>query len=195
MKIFIKKSVNLFQDNTVKNAKNNMNPQLENIINNLSETYNGMPWHGNSLKELLREIDVKMAFYRPFEKKHNIAELVAHILIWRQYALEILLENYNAHIDIGSLADFPTLDESEKIWRELLTQLDKNQVVLLENLKAFSASKLEDEIPEKPFTFRYLFEGIVYHDVYHGGQIGLIKAAYLSNYVLNEDVSKKVSFI
>ena len=172
-----------------------MNTQLENIVNNLSETYNGMPWHGNSLKELLRDVDTTTAFYRPFEKKHNIAELVAHILIWRQYALEILNENYNFNIDIGSMADFPEVVESEKIWRELLIQLDENQMVLLEKLAQFSPLKLEEEIPKKPFTFRYLFEGIVYHDVYHGGQIGLIKAAYLSNLNSTEIVTKNVSFI
>jgi hypothetical protein len=110
-----------------------MNPQLENIINNLSETYDGMPWHGNSLKELLLDVDKTIAFYRPFEKKHNIAELVAHILIWRQYVLEILNENYGFKMDIGSLGDFPEVTESEKVWCELLTQLDENQVLLLEN--------------------------------------------------------------
>lgn len=172
-----------------------MNTQLENIINNLSETYNGMPWHGNSLKELLLDVDTATAFYRPFEKKHNIAELVAHILIWRQYALEILNENYNFNIDIGSMADFPEVVESEKVWCELLTQLDENQMVLLEKLAQFSPLKLEEEIPNKPFTFRYLFDGVVYHDVYHGGQIGLLKAAYLSNFNRNEDLVKKVSFI
>jgi DinB superfamily len=172
-----------------------MKIQLENIINNLSETYNGMPWHGNSLKELLKDVDTTMAFYRPFEQKHNIAELVAHILIWRQYALEILSENYDFNIDIGTLGDFPEVMGSEKIWQELLTQLDENQVVLLEKLEQFSALKLDEEIPQKPFAFRYLFEGIVYHDVYHGGQIGLLKAAYLSKLNLNEHVIKKVSFI
>ncbi len=172
-----------------------MNPQLENIINNLSETYEGMPWHGNSLKELLLDVDTTIAFYRPFEKKHNIAELVAHILIWRQYVLEILNENYNFKIDIGSLGDFPEVTESEKVWRELLTQLDENQVLLLEKLAAFSSTKLDEEVPEKSYSFRFLLEGIVFHDVYHGGQIGLIKAAYYSNVNLNEDIVKKVSFI
>jgi DinB superfamily len=172
-----------------------MDTQLENIVNNLSETYNGMPWHGNSLKELLHNVDTEMAFYRPFEKKHNIAELVAHILIWRQYALEILNENYDFSIDIGSLADFPQVMESDKVWRELLTQLDENQAVLLEKLVQFSGSKLNDEIPKKPFTFRYLFEGIVYHDVYHGGQIGLIKAAYFSQKMESENLSKRLTFM
>jgi DinB superfamily len=168
---------------------------MKNIINNLSETYNGMPWHGSSLKELLHDVDTTTAFYRPFEKKHNIAELVAHILIWRQYTLEILSENYDFSIDIGSLADFPMVAESDKVWQELLTQLDENQAILLAQLAQFSESKLDDEILEKAFTFRYLFEGIIYHDVYHGGQIGLIKAAHLSNLKLKADVIKKVSFI
>ncbi len=172
-----------------------MNLHLENIINNLSETYDGMPWHGNSLKELLLDVDTTIAFYRPFEKKHNIAELVAHILIWRQYVIEILNENYGFKMDIGSLGDFPEVTESEKVWRELLTQLDENQVVLLEKLAAFSGLKLEEEVPEKSYSFRFLFEGIAFHDVYHGGQIGLIKAAYYSNINLNDDIVKKVSFI
>lgn len=168
---------------------------LENIINNLTETYNGMPWHGNSLKELLNDVDATTAFYRPIEAKHNIAELVAHVLVWRQYVVEILDENYSFNVDINAVADFPKVYESAKIWRELLTQLDENQAVVLEKLTQFPASKLEDEIPKKPFTFRYLFEGIIYHDVYHGGQIGFIKAAYVSHLDLKEIDTKKISFI
>jgi uncharacterized damage-inducible protein DinB len=172
-----------------------METTMQHLLQNLSETYNGSPWHGNSLKTLLSEMDTKTAFYRPIANKHNIAELVAHILVWRQFAVEILDGNYDFNVDIGALADFPEVVESEKIWLELQTQLDENQAQLLDKLTTFSATKLNDFIPKKPFTFRFLLEGVVYHDVYHGGQIGLIKAAYLSKYELNEDLTKKISFI
>lgn len=168
---------------------------MKNIINNLIETYDGMPWHGNSLKELLRGIDAKMAFHRPFDNGHTIAELVAHILVWRQFVVEILNRNYDFSVDIGSLSDFPTLNESDKVWQELLTQLDENQADICQKLSIFSESKLDDDIPEKPFTFRFLFEGIIFHDVYHGGQIGLLKATYISNSSLDKNIVKKVSFV
>jgi hypothetical protein len=172
-----------------------MTSHLENILNNLAETYEGMPWHGNSLKELLKDVDVKIAFYRPFEGKHNIAELVAHILVWRQFAIEMLNKNYTFKIDIGTLADFPEVVESEKVWRELLLLLDENQVELIEKLTQFNASNLEDDIPQRNFSYRFLFEGVVHHDVYHGGQIGFIKAAYMASLPVNKDIIKKVTFI
>jgi hypothetical protein len=155
-----------------------MQYQLNNIINNLTETFEGTPWHGLSLKIILEDIDVKTAFFRPFAHKHNISELVAHILIWRQFVVEILNKNYDFKLDIGLLEDFPKVAKSEKIWKELLTQLFENQALLLEKLDSFDPEKLDDEIPKKTFTYRYLFEGVVNHDVYHGGQIALLKAAF-----------------
>ncbi len=172
-----------------------MNPQLENIINNLTESYEGMPWHGNSLKELLKETDVKIAFFRPFEGKHNIAELVAHILVWRQFTLEMLNKNFSFKVDIGALSDFPKVTESEKVWRELLMLLDENQAELIAQLTQFNDAKLDDEIPQKNISYRFLFEGIIYHDVYHSGQIGFIKSAFKAAPSINSEVVKKLTFI
>jgi hypothetical protein len=155
-----------------------MQYQLNNIINNLTETFEGTPWHGLSLKVILEEVDVKTAFFRPFPNKHNIAELVAHILIWRQFVMEILDENYDFKLDIGALEDFPKVTEKERVWKELLTQLFENQVLLVKKLSTFNSGKLDDEIPKKNITYRYVFDGIVHHDIYHGGQIALIKAAF-----------------
>jgi hypothetical protein len=172
-----------------------MKQELENIINNLAETYGGMPWHGNSLTELLSDVDVKMAFFRPFVGKHNIAELVAHILVWRQFALEMLDNNYTFKVDIGTLADFPKVTENEKVWRELLLLLDENQLALIEKLSQFNPAKLDMDIPQRNFSYRFLFDGVIHHDVYHGGQIGFIKAAYLASIPIEEDIIKKATFI
>ena len=171
-----------------------MDFQVKQIINNLSETFEGMPWHGNSLKDLLANVDAKMAFYRPFQDKHTIAELLAHILVWRQFVLEILDKNYDFNVDIGSMADFPPVAESDRIWQELLTQLTENQAFIVKKLTSFSDDDLDKMIPKKPFSFRFLFEGIIYHDVYHGGQIGLIKSAYITSQFTNEDIIKKATF-
>ena len=170
-------------------------PYMKNIIDNLIETYGGMPWHGNSLKELLKGVDARMAFYHHFENTHTIAELVAHVLVWRQLVVEILNENYDFSVDIGTSADFPLLNETDKVWQELLTQLAENQEDMIQKLRLFPASKLDDDVPKKPFTFRFLFEGVVYHDVYHGGQIGMLKSAYLSHGGVDENLLKKLSFI
>lgn len=155
-----------------------MQYQLNNIINNLTETFEGTPWHGLSLKIILEDIDLETAFFRPFPHKHNIAELVAHILIWRQFVIEILNENYNFKLDIGALEDFPEVKKSEKVWNELLTQLFENQALLVEKLDAFDPEDLDEDIPKKTFTYRYIFDGVVNHDVYHAGQIALLKAAF-----------------
>jgi hypothetical protein len=171
-----------------------MQYQLNNIINNLTETFEGTPWHGLSLKVILEEVDVKMAFFRPFPHKHNIAELVAHILIWRQFVIEMLDGNYNFKLDIGALEDFPKVGESEKIWNELLTQLFENQLLLVDKLDTFDPKKLDDEIPKKTFTYRYIFEGVVNHDVYHGGQIALIKAAFQTPQDDIEKLKKTLDF-
>ncbi len=167
-----------------------MNFQVTRIIDNLAETFEGTPWHGNSLKDLLANVDTKTAFYRPLGRKHNIAELLAHILVWRQFVIEILDNNYDFDIDIDSMADFPEVPESEIIWQELLSQLIENQAYIINKLLAFSDGDLDKDVPNKPYTFRYLFEGIIYHDIYHSGQIGLIKSAYIETQFMSEEIRK-----
>ena len=177
-----------------------MQYQLNNIINNLTETFEGTPWHGLSLTTILQEIDIETAFYRPFKHKHNIAELVAHLLIWRQFALEMLNKNYAYHIDIGTNVDFPVIEKSDKdevndkVWFELNALLRENQTEILLKLDQFDATLLDEIIPKKPFTYRYLFEGVVNHDVYHAGQIALINAAHQTQETPIDELARKIDF-
>lgn len=170
-----------------------MNKEVKHIADNLKAVFDGMPWHGNSLTTSLAEVDVAMAFYRPLAGKHNIAELVAHLLVWRQFVVEILDKNYDSNVDIGAMADFPKVDKSERIWQELLIQLDENQILMIDKINILSDVTLDYDIPKKPFTYRYLLEGIIYHDVYHCGQIGLLKSAYLAQKNSNEDITKNMA--
>jgi uncharacterized damage-inducible protein DinB len=75
-----------------------------------------------------------------------------------------------------------------------LTQLFENQVLLVNKLDAFDSEKLDDDIPKKTFTYRYIFEGVVNHDVYHGGQIALLKAAFQTPQTDIETLRKTLDF-
>ena len=75
--------------------------------------------------------------------------------------------------------DFPAVtDTTEKAWQEALRSLEQTHKKLVDAVGAFSDSRLEEQVPgkrEKYYNFFYMFSGIVQHELYHAGQIALLK--------------------
>ena len=153
-----------------------MKTELTSLIRQLQDIYDGRPWYGDSLLHKLEKMGAKTAFAVPVPGVHSIAQLTAHILVWRRYLLELLKGNSDFKIEINSEQDWPSQDALHaKGWEIILSELAENQRELTTLLAAES-----DELLSRPYkgktTFRSLIEGIIQHDIYHTGQIGLINS-------------------
>lgn len=82
-------------------------------------------------------------------------------------------------------ADFKVSDESNfpaaTDWVATLNALEESHTQLMEALKSFPEHKLHETVPNAsaPYSFYILLHGIVHHDLYHTGQIMLIRRAEL----------------
>jgi hypothetical protein len=65
-------------------------------------------------------------------------------------------------------------------WTETLQQLDASQAQLIAAFETFPPGKLHEQVPgsKEAFTFYSILHGIIHHDLYHAGQIMLIKKTF-----------------
>ena len=153
--------------------------EIERIVDQLERAYRGEAWHGPSIREVLDGVDAEAASARPVANAHTIGELVVHLLAWEKEALARLAGT--GRNDLPPEEDWP---KGAAAWRELLEELDAVHERLSVAISAISAiSECSDDIlgktvPGRPGTTVYaLLHGVIQHNLYHAGQIALLKKA------------------
>ncbi|MCW9705644.1 DinB family protein [Fodinibius salsisoli] len=145
---------------------------LDLISKRLTLIYNGDAWYGPSIEETLTSFNGDYIFDSPKEGRHSIGELVAHMLAWREFA-ERRLQNDQSYLpkqeETFNWQRFA--DNRKKAWGAMLDQLDMSQQMLLRLLGDYDDSILKEKVAGKPYSFSYLLNGIIQHDIYHLGQI------------------------
>lgn len=151
--------------------------ELTRIVDQLSRAYQGDAWHGPSLTRILSDVDPAAAAARSIAGAHTIAELVLHIAAWE----EIVRRRLEGEA-IGSVpdqVDWPTAPEplGAPAWEAARRRLDDGHRRLLAAVARIDDSRLGDPVAEKDYTVYIMLHGIVQHDLYHAGQIALLKKA------------------
>jgi len=145
------------------------------LIAQLKDAYEGEPWFGRNVKELLSEVSEQDAFQKP-ASQHSILELVWHMITWREFAISRLQELPGKDMNYFEQNDWQKLDHSNlALWKKGLNRLQETQnelIILLENQEEVLLEKIVDE---RKYTFRKLLHGLIQHDIYHLGQIAYIK--------------------
>ena len=137
------------------------------LLDGLEEGYSRKAWHGPTLRGALRGVTMEQALWRPAPGRHNIWELALHCAYWK-YAVRRRLNRERR----GSFARpgsnwLPHPPPTPQAWRADLKLLAEEHRALRETIAAQPAARLERAVR--------LIRGIAYHDVYHAGQIQLLK--------------------
>ena len=159
-----------------------MRDKVELLTKKIEKVYSGNPWHGNSIKSVLRDIDPKTAFTMAAGNVHTIAELVAHIIAWREFVISKIKDDRNFKITQKLSFDWERIDRNEKTaWKSLLNALEKNQNEILTTLKKLDDDFLKLPVSRRRYNNEFLIEGGIQHDIYHLGQISLLKKMIKGN--------------
>jgi uncharacterized damage-inducible protein DinB len=159
-----------------------LSSEISRIVDELQREHEGDPWHGSPLKAILQGIDAQRAAARPLADAHSIWELVLHVTSWK---------NETARRIRGAVACMPiegdwpeTGSATEDRWQQAIARLEAAHKDLIAAVKAFPDDKLYEptndtrSAPLGTGVSHYvLLHGIVQHDVYHAGQIALLKKA------------------
>lgn len=147
-----------------------MNPVRDVLLANLDSAYDRKGWHGPTLRGALRGLSIDDARWRPKEGRHNVAELAMHCAYWK-YAVRRRLtgEKRGSFRAKGSnwFALSDVVDDAR--WREVVRALDDEHRQLRAVIAALADGELRDD---KKLRLIY---GIAAHDLYHAGQVQLIK--------------------
>lgn len=157
---------------------------LQRIIDLLEAAYAGSPWHGPSLSENLDGVTAAQASRR-VGAAHTIWELVLHVAAWRGEIARRLAGHEAGSPPEGDYPPAPQGDAAnEDAWRKALAWLDESQQRLLSAARAITADDLHRPVvdyrenPSGQGATRYVtLVGVLQHDAYHSGQIGLLRRA------------------
>lgn len=151
-----------------------MKSEIERLVSLLRRTFEKNAWHGPAVKEVLEGVTEQQALKR-IGNTHSIIELVTHMTSWRIFVVRKLQgeDDYKVTDELN----FPETTD----WARALRELDESQEKLLEAIRSFPEGKLGDLVPHNTYRYTYytLMHGIIHHDLYHTGQLSLIKRAVL----------------
>lgn len=153
-----------------------MHSQLETIIYNLEESFDGKPWYGISVMEKLNAVPWQVTNDTIYGVK-SIAVLVQHITNWRVFVLKKLEGDTNYQIEMDSENDWTDIQISSKEeWNVLKSELRDTQDRLLQMLSKETDQILEKQVPGKEYAFWPILVSIAQHDIYHLGQIAMLNS-------------------
>ena len=149
---------------------------LEHLLGLLDEAFNRPAWHGPNLRGSIRGVTAREAALPPRAGRHNIWEIAVHAAYWK-YAVRRRLsgEKRGSFSLPGSNWFDRPIDRSEKAWQVDRALLDREHQLLMETVSSFKPQDLDHPSRGSKTLARRLIAGIAFHDVYHAGQIQLIK--------------------
>lgn len=151
---------------------------IENIIQQLKDVQNGKLWIGSSFDSKLNPIDKKMVFLRPIENLHSIAEIISHLTLWRKESILKIKTGKGSKID--SCEDNWLANDKLKEWGwdNIKLEYDKTLSELIDLLKSKDDEFLNeiyyDTDYKGNYKYKFLINGMLHHDIYHLGQLGII---------------------
>ena len=151
-------------------------PAVAALVALLDEAFERQSWHGPNLRGALRGLRAAKATWRPAPGRHSAWEITVHAAYWKYAAWRRLTgEKRGSFARPGSNWFPPAAQANEARWRQDLALL----VTCHERLRA-AVAKLSDEdltrrSPGGRETIGRLVRGIAAHDLYHAGQIQLLK--------------------
>jgi uncharacterized damage-inducible protein DinB len=147
------------------------------VRHQLKLAYHGKAWHGPALKEVLEGVTAAGAAAHSIPGAHSIWEVVLHIAAWHLEATRVL--GGLPYQTLEGAADWPPVgDVSDAAWNAALGELERSHSELLAAVAEMSEEKLEEKVPGREFSFDILLHGVVHHDLYHAGQISLLRKAH-----------------
>ena len=151
--------------------------EVERIVDQLTRAFEGNAWHGASIRELLADVTAAEAGAKPVASAHGIWELVLHIAVWED-VVKRRIEGDRFAISLSSEEDWPPVRaRSEADWRAAIGGLVAGHDALMRAVSSLPDSRLDEIVPGHDYTIYTMLHGAVQHDLYHGGQIGLLKRA------------------
>ena len=150
-----------------------LHPSIALLLDLVDEAFDRAAWHGPTLRGSLRGVTAEQAAWRPGPGRHNIRELTIHAAYWKYAVRRRLNGSARGAFDLAGSNWFDV--PASRTWAEDLRLLRAEHRRLRYAIAAYPARALDKPIDKKKQTAAFTIRGIAAHDLYHAGQIQLIK--------------------
>jgi len=150
--------------------------ELRLLLAVLDRAYDRRSWHGTNLRGSLRRVSLREAAWRPSRSRHNIWEIVVHAAYWKYVAWRRLMGGARGSFPVRGSNWFPRAESAtEAAWRSDIALLDRMHRSLRAAVAALPESDLHRTPRGSAVSNFDLLSGVAAHDLYHAGQIQLLK--------------------
>jgi uncharacterized damage-inducible protein DinB len=149
--------------------------EINRIVDQMDRALNGEAWHGPHLEELLKDVSAQQASAHPVKGAHSIWELVNHIAAWN---LILASRASGTAVNVTPEQDWPPVsDTGTPSWKKALENMREARARLRAATLSLKDVQLDDIAPGKDHSLYVMLHGGVQHDLYHAGQIAVLKKA------------------
>jgi uncharacterized damage-inducible protein DinB len=150
--------------------------ELTQLLFLIDTAYDRVSWHGTNLRGSIRGISPRQAAWRPGGGRHNVWEIVVHAAYWKYVAWRRLTSASRGSFPLeGSNWFDRPLQSTAKAWRADVALLEQMHRLLRGAVADLNPRDLDRAPARGKTTKRALVTGVAAHDVYHAGQIQLLK--------------------
>ncbi len=143
----------------------------------MEEIYYGNPWYGDSVSKILDKINPANAVKKIIPDGHTIVDILYHIMTWRYFTIMQLRRDKEYDVRQNDKNDWRIIDYNKKeLWKDALSEFDNTHKMLITELHKFDNDKIDEKVHSRNYSYKYLLNGLIQHDIYHLGQISLISS-------------------
>ncbi len=154
-------------------------PETDLLLRIIDQSYDHLAWHGTNLRGSLRGLTIEEAAWRPGPGRHNIWEVAVHTAYWKYIVRRRLLGEKRGSFPLkGSNWFVRQVADGADAWQSDLELLAHAHRSMREAISRLRANQLGLKSHGSKFTNAATIYGIASHDVYHAGQIQLLKRLY-----------------
>jgi hypothetical protein len=150
-------------------------PEIALLLDALDEAFERHSWHGPNLRGAVRGVTAAEAVRRPKPGRHNIAEVAVHAAYWKYVVRRMLTGGKRGSFPLKGSNWFPRAKPDPAQWRSDIGMLVDEHRKLRAAVEELPTADLSRRSPKKRYTMVQLIRGIAAHDLYHAGQIQLLK--------------------
>ena len=154
-----------------------IDPALVPYLDLLDEAFVRKAWHGPNLRGSLRGVTAEEAAWRPGRGRHNVWELAVHAAYWKYAVRRMLTGKKRGSFRFAGSSWFtrPAGDASSAAWRKDVAALADEHRRLRAAISGLRARDLRRVPRGSKYATARLVQGAAAHDLYHAGQIQLLK--------------------
>lgn len=146
------------------------------LVELLDQAFDHPAWHGPNLRGAIRRLNARQAAWRPRPGRHSIAELVVHCAYWKYTSRRKLRGDARGSFALKGSNWFPQPDDLfESDWKQSMAILVAEHAALRSAVEGVDPATLFHQAPKSRYTFAFLIQGAAAHDLYHAGQIQVLK--------------------